>query len=148
MTPGEAEVMKSWTATGGGRPGDVPADGLGVLPADRAGARRLGDHGRGLVRDHEVREVVVAEVAPLLAEPALAVEAGQPVLDVGGVHRPPLLAVADDVQAEVDLPPHDVRDGMAEGGLERGPGHPAGARPAPGAAPGGSRAAGGSRCAS
>ena len=48
----------------------------------------------------------------------LRFEAGQPLADVGHEAGLALLAVVDDVDAQLRLPPHHVRDGLADAGLE------------------------------
>ena len=48
----------------------------------------------------------------------LRFEAGEPLADVSYEARLTLLAVVDDVDAQLRLPPHHVRDGLADAGLE------------------------------
>jgi hypothetical protein len=45
-------------------------------------------------------------------------EAGEPLADVGYEPRLALLAVIDDIDTQLCLPPHHVRNGLADAGVE------------------------------
>ena len=80
-----------------------------VLDADVADAARaavLG--GRAELRQFLQQARELDQVLSRLAR-RIAVEAGQAVLDVGGVADLAHLAVADDVDADLDLPADDLR---------------------------------------
>ena len=80
------------------------ADAGHALEAPRAGQQRHLAPQLGKRRDIEMRLRRLGR--------ALLGKAAQPVLHIGGIADLAGLAVADDVDAEVDLPLHDVGDGL------------------------------------
>ena len=96
---------------------DVALHRAGVLHRDGADAARPAVVGRaaggGLPLEEAGKRLQVARRAAL----AVALEAGDAVLDVGGVADLAHLAVADQVHAGLHLPRHHVVDRMREDGL-------------------------------
>jgi hypothetical protein len=90
-----------------------------VLPLDRARAGRPMLERRGEVGEHR-RELGKVGLAGAERRGARAIEAGEAVLDVGGVIGTALLAVIDDVEPAGDLLGNDVADRAPNGRLELG----------------------------
>ena len=103
----------------GVRAREVGLDRREVLPGDRARARRPVLERRGEVGEHR-REFWELGLAGAERRRARAVEAGEAILDVGGVIGAALLAIVDHVEPAGDLPLHHLGDRAADRLLELG----------------------------
>src|SRR6266545_4114074 len=94
---------------GGPEVGDVGARRLGVLHGNRFRAGRRPPPRAARVPEYPARHPGEVHEVPVLQRLARAGEPPEAVLDVGGVARLAVLAVVDDVDADLDLLANDLR---------------------------------------
>ena len=101
--------------------GDVLLQRGFVLDADLAGAHGALELGRLPLRRDALHVVGIEREVRRHAARAVAGEAVEAVLDIGGIADLAHLAVGDHVHPGVDLLAHHVRDGAFHAGVERAP---------------------------